>query len=156
MHLISPLLDQSSFLAKCKAKKWQRPPASSSEPDGSSSAPKGRDIKHGGYDDRFEAVYYAVAALGAIVAPEDCLLSAGIGLASGSDEGPSHPPLTWAKIFFRKARANLGDVIQVCSLESTQALFLLVSSRYVLCLHVSALRSQQALWLIAEWLPVDL
>lgn len=125
LHLISPLLDQSSFLSKCTVKKWQRPPVASSELGGSSSAPKGCNINHGDHDDRFEAVYYAVAALGAIVAPEDCLLSAGIGLASGLDEVPSHSPLTWAKIFFKKARANLGDVIQVCSLESTQALFLL-------------------------------
>ncbi|KAI0123721.1 hypothetical protein BJ170DRAFT_640171 [Xylariales sp. AK1849] len=125
LHLVSPVLDKSSFLAECDTKRWQSSSTSSEDQTRRSLTPRSRNYAHRDNDDRFEAVYYAVAALGAIVAPGDCLQSAGIRPQSETDDVASLSPLTWAKRSFKKAQANLGDVIQVCSLQSTQALFLL-------------------------------
>lgn len=114
-----PILDQPSFLSRCAEDLWQI------GPDNPPTQPP-RRRRH---TDRFTAVYYAVAALGAIVAPEDALPVTTFRSSEKAHNslGPSpHTSLAWAKTFFEKAQSNLGDVIQVCSLESTQALFLLV------------------------------
>jgi hypothetical protein len=116
---VHPILDQPSFLSRCAEDIWQNRPE---------NAPN-QHLRRRRHTDRFTAVYYAVAALGAIVAPEDALTATTFGSTKKIEDllgRSSHSSLAWAKSFFEKAQSNLGDVIQVCSLESTQALFLLV------------------------------
>ena len=119
LYLVHPILDRPSFLSRCAEDIWHIRPKN----------PPKQHPRRRRHTDRFTAVYYAVAALGAIVAPEDALAATTLRSSEKADDSlgsPSHSSLAWAKFFFRKAQSNLGDVIQVCSLESTQALFLLV------------------------------
>lgn len=100
-------------------------------------------LNHG---DRFIAIYYAVAALGAIVASKDESTTVNFTTpteACGSLDIACTTSLDWARFFFGEAQAELGDVIQVCSLESAQALFLLVPSCY--CIAIDVVLAEQSI-----------
>jgi hypothetical protein len=72
-----------------------------------------------------------VLALGSITAGEDALFMrvrlTGPTLKQRTEESHVYPPLRIAKVFFERAKSYLGDVFETSSLESTQALFLMVS-----------------------------
>lgn len=82
----------------------------------------------------FLALFNAVLAIGAINAGEDALFmrdtttvrQAERYAGGSSDRAPTYPPLKLAKLFFERAKSNLGDVFEACSLESTQTLLLMV------------------------------
>ncbi|KAF2022829.1 hypothetical protein EK21DRAFT_82244, partial [Setomelanomma holmii] len=113
LHLVHPILDKYEFLERCKNEVW------TSSGDGSDARSRG-----------FQAVYYAVLALGAIVGSDDDfapeLPEARCGNAAGDARPNSaHSALSLAKSFFERSKANLGDIFDVSSLDTTQALFLL-------------------------------
>lgn len=82
----------------------------------------------------FLALFNAVLAIGAINAGEDALFmrdtttvrQAEQYAGGSSTRAPTYPPLKLAKLFFERAKTNLGDVFEACSLESTQTLLLMV------------------------------
>lgn len=123
LHLVHPILERESFFSRCDTD--IRRPASSVFPRPSLHQPR--------HCNEFAPVYFAVLALGAIVAREDSLrwrfpekisstLASQLLLPCGLEASAQ----TWAKLFFEKVKASLPDVFQVCSLNITQALFLLV------------------------------
>ena len=127
LHLIHPILEKESFLRICDMYLNQ-------ERVGTALVDDVSDYRHA----RFRPVYCAVLALGAIVAPRDSLILEdslykvypSSEPTSRNKEGSSIPrniALIWARTFFEAAKAALGDTFSVSSLESTQALFLLVS-----------------------------
>ncbi|KAJ4347369.1 uncharacterized protein N0V89_011310 [Didymosphaeria variabile] len=113
LHLIHPVLDKSEFLARCKLEVWTGPG------DAYQASSCG-----------FQAVYYAVLALGAIVASEDDFASELPDTRLGTPAADARlndvqSPSTLAKLFFERSKASLGDIFDVSSLDTTQALFLL-------------------------------
>jgi len=87
-------------------------------------------------------LYNAVCAVGAITADEGTIFGSVTTGLSGELYPPTtpdatskkmpnaiYPPLKLARVFFEQAKLNLGDVFEICSLESTQALFLMVSRK---------------------------
>lgn len=119
LHLVHPILDQTSFVMRCENEIWDIP-ESPARSEGSHSV--------------FLALFNAVLAIGAINAGEDALFMRDTTTvrqaeryAGGlSHRAPTYPPLKLAKLFFERAKTNLGDVFEACSLESTQTLLLMV------------------------------
>lgn len=119
LHLVHPILDQTSFVTRCENEIWDLP-NSPARSEGSYSV--------------FLALFNAVLALGAINAGEDALFmrdtttvrQAERYAGGSSHRAPTYPPLKLAKLFFERAKTNLGDVFEACSLESTQTLLLMV------------------------------
>jgi hypothetical protein len=119
LHLVHPILDQTSFVARCENEIWDLP-ESPARSEGSYSV--------------FLALFNAVLAIGAINAGEDALFmrdtttvrQAERYAGGSSHRAPTYPPLKLAKLFFERAKTNLGDVFEACSLESTQTLLLMV------------------------------
>lgn len=127
LHYIHPILQKNSFLAQCEKLVWSK---SHREREKNSCPPHRR---------RFLALYNAVCALGAITADEEAIIgTVAIGTPRGlnmtttnGNPKKTYPPLKLARVFFEQAKVNLGDVFEICSLESTQALFLMVSRLYL-------------------------
>jgi hypothetical protein len=120
LHLVHPILDQTSFIAKCETDIWEQ----GITPD-----------SHHFPRSSFLALFNAVLAIGAIIAGDDAVFMRDMAtvrqterFAGSGQRAPTYPPLKLAKLFFERAKANLGDVFEACSLESTQALLLMVSS----------------------------
>jgi hypothetical protein len=119
LHLVHPILDQTSFAMRCENEIWDLP-ESPAHSEGSHSI--------------FLALFNAVLAIGAINAGEDALFmrdtttvrQAERYAGGSSHRAPTYPPLKLAKLFFERAKTNLGDVFEACSLESTQTLLLMV------------------------------
>lgn len=121
LHLIYFILDKETFMARCESEIWSSNPRVS-RPSQKSS--------------RFPALYNAVVAVGVITAGDDTLLAQNLGRVQSFLDDPStlkqtsgrkiYPPLELAQRYFAKARILLGDFLEVCSLESTQTLFLMV------------------------------
>lgn len=109
LHLIHPILDEAEFLARSRSEFW---------------GGRGRQQSSVTSANRsFYALFCAVLALGAITAGEGAILE-----FSSRDESPaSQIPTTLrvANIYFERAKANIGDIFETCSLESTQTLFLM-------------------------------
>lgn len=103
LHLIHPVLDEPLFLERCENEVFN--PRFQPSHD-------------------FLALFYAVLAVGAVTAGQDTLLMRNAP-AVASIETPSFLPLKFAKLFFEKAKAHLGDIFEACSLERAQTLFLL-------------------------------
>ncbi|KAF5657699.1 hypothetical protein FHETE_10304 [Fusarium heterosporum] len=111
LHHLHPMLDPAAFSARCEEHVW----ASPSIPE------SGKNHRH------FLALYNIVVAVGALVS------GSSVNQYSGQDDSnrlaedqrgqPSSQELS--KKYFRKSRVLLGDVFEVCSLESAQTLLLM-------------------------------
>jgi hypothetical protein len=120
LHYLHPMLDSSDFMALCEDHIW------------CVDAPneKAKDRRH------FFALYNIVVAVGALVAGEDFSNEFGRELSMYDESLRGHrrpsPPFTsqmFSRIYFRKSWTLLGDVFEVCSLESAQTLLLMVRRR---------------------------
>jgi hypothetical protein len=118
LHIVHPFLDQTKFIERCETEIWSQSPIQESA------------------QTVFLALFNAVLAVGAINAGEDASFMRDTTsvrqaerYAGGPDrKAPTYPPLKLAKLFFERAKTNLGDVFEACSLESTQTLLLMVGS----------------------------
>lgn len=108
LHLIHPVLHEAEFLARCQTEFW------GGGRQQSSPTPANRS---------FYALFCVVLALGAVTAGEGAIP----GFSSRGDGTASRvpPALRVAKMYFERAKANMGDIFETCSLESTQTLFLM-------------------------------
>jgi hypothetical protein len=126
LHLVHPILDQAKFVARCEAEIW--------DPESQSKAASSI----------FLALFNAVVAIGAINAGDDAVFMRDIAtvrqaerFAGPDNRAPTYPPLKLAKLFFERAKMNLGDVFETCSLESTQTFLLMVGHILFLALQPS-------------------
>lgn len=117
LHHLHPMLDSSDFMATCEDHIW-----SVDEPN-----ERAKDWRH------FFALYNIVVAVGALVAGVDVLHEFGKELKMYDENLRGHrrssPPFTsqmFSRIYFRKSWTLLGDVFEVCTLESAQTLLLMV------------------------------
>jgi hypothetical protein len=116
LHHLHPFLLVDEFNSRCEGEIWNSSP----------NAEPRRNRNH------FLALYNIVIAVGALIATKDTLLLPGSELGGGQDinldkthSAPSSIALSVK--YFRKSRVLLGDVFEVCSIESAQTLFLMVS-----------------------------
>lgn len=136
LHLIHPILHRKSFLDRCENEVWL---ANLNERIGRSKP----------YRSHFLALYNAVCAVGAITAGDETPLgdvtanSTSTPFASRNKISDSRKegnainfPIILAKQYFEQAKLNLGDVFEICSLDSTQALFLMVIDPNVFHYHL--------------------
>ena len=107
-HHIHPFLDECRFRSQC-SQIWA--------PD-SPLSPQKRTT--------FHSLYYSVVAVGAINAPleESSVL---IGGHQSTPANRTRNTLEWANWYFDLAQRALGNIFQISTLETCQALFLLVS-----------------------------
>ena len=119
LHHLHPFLLVEEFISRCKDEIWKSSP--------NTETPR-RDRKH------FLALYNIAIAVGALIAGKDTFLVSDSELRlderqeSNLDNGQSSPSsMNLSVAYFRKSRILLGDVFEVCSLESAQTLFLMVS-----------------------------
>ncbi|KAH8585448.1 hypothetical protein B0O99DRAFT_749021 [Bisporella sp. PMI_857] len=122
LHLVYPILRRSSFLSRCERDVWSMKDRRLETPNGVSGRSK------------FLALYNAVCALGAITAGEETRFATPPhDSRQKSDEtrmAPDKPvkpftPREVAKCCFESAKRILGSAFEICSLESTQAWFLM-------------------------------
>ena len=117
LHHLHPMLLIDEFRSRCQAEVWSR----------SHSAEPRRDRMH------FLALYNIVIAVGALIAGPECLqgfereLGVPVGTADANPLALSKSSLVLSKTYFQKAKVLLGDIFEVCSLESAQTLFYIVS-----------------------------
>jgi hypothetical protein len=117
IHHIHPILNPAQFTARCEEEVW----------NSSSSARPSADRMH------FFALYNIVVAVGALIAgldvaqqfERDLKICARLLLSRDPSQIISSQKLS--KIYFWKARSLLGDVFEVCSIESAQTHLLMVS-----------------------------
>ncbi|KAE8423063.1 fungal-specific transcription factor domain-containing protein [Aspergillus pseudocaelatus] len=116
IHNSLPFLEKKHFTGRCEQEIWVK----------STVKQLRRDQMH------FFALYNAVLAVVALTASADALLSLRNELEiSLTERSSSRPPrnapssIFLSKIYFRRARQLLGDLFEVCSIESAQALLLL-------------------------------
>lgn len=116
MHYIHPMIDAAPFTSRCEKEVWAV----------HTQAQKTKEKRH------FLALYNIVVAVGALVA--------GLSVSQDLDEelkiwgehwqrghlSQLMSSQTLSKTYFRRSRALLGDVFEVCSLESAQVLLLMV------------------------------
>lgn len=133
LHLIYYFLDKIPFLESCERLIWSPDPHAS----------KARESQN---LSKFSALYNAVVAVGAITAGDDAVSAPKVqsflearskqrSERSTNKKAP-YPPLELAQIYFAKAKTLLGDLFEVCSLESTQTLFLMsIFCQYALKPH---------------------
>jgi len=103
LHLIHPILEESTFLERCENEIFSQRSESSND---------------------FLALFNSVLAVGAVTAGQDSSLMQSTP-AIASMETPSFVPLKFAKLFFERSKKYLGDIFEACSLERAQTLFLL-------------------------------
>jgi len=120
-HYIHPLLGESVFRARCAKEIW------GGDVETRSKRPKGR------HRSRFLALCYAVVALGAINAGIDDTSPLMSYYRHVRRDRPAEgvrfrSTLEWANLYFDLAKQALGDVFEISSLETCQALFLMVRS----------------------------
>lgn len=114
LHYLHPFLLVDEFTSRCGREIWNS--SLVGEPQ--------QEHKH------FLALYNIVVAVGALIAGKDMVLVSESGIGNVSEDksknvkGPSS--MAVSVIYFRKSRMFLGDVFEVCSLESAQTLFLMV------------------------------
>ncbi|KAE8400772.1 fungal-specific transcription factor domain-containing protein [Aspergillus pseudonomiae] len=116
IHNSLPFLERKSFIQRCEQDVWVQ----------STVKQLRRDQMH------LFALYNAVLAVVALTASPDAFLSLRTELeVSLTERSATRPPrdipssIFLSKIYFRRARQLLGDVFEVCSIESAQALLLL-------------------------------
>ncbi|KAK3177363.1 hypothetical protein K4F52_009832 [Lecanicillium sp. MT-2017a] len=118
LHYIHPMIDPTAFVERCEDMIWTaKPPPEANKRQ-----------RH------FFALYNIVVAVGALVAgssiTEDYEKDIHEGLKHLEQNRGGSLPLSsqvLSRTYFRKSRALLGDVFEVCSLESAQTLLLMVS-----------------------------
>lgn len=117
LHHLHPMLLVDEFRSRCQAEVWSRP----------HSAEPRRDRMH------FLALYNIVIAVGALIAGPESLqgfereLGVPVGTVDANPLALSKSSLVLSKTYFQKTKALLGDIFEVCSLESAQTLFYIVS-----------------------------
>ncbi|KAG9498035.1 hypothetical protein J7337_010918 [Fusarium musae] len=137
------MLDPISFAKQCEELVWNSP----------NSMESNKTRRH------FFALYHIVVAVGAIVAgsciTQDFERDINICMklpAQGQDFNPSRLSQELSKKYFQKSRMLLGDVFEVCSLESAQTLLLMNSLKphacYMYCGH--AVRTALAIGIARE------
>ncbi|KAI1028546.1 hypothetical protein LB503_002099 [Fusarium chuoi] len=116
LHHLHPMLDPIAFPKQCEELVWSSP----------NSVESNKTQRH------FFALYHIVVAVGAIVAgsciTQDFERDIDICMklpTRGQDFNPSRLSQELSKKYFRKSRMLLGDVFEVCSLESAQTLLLM-------------------------------
>jgi len=112
------MLDPAAFTTRCEEEVWVSDAAHE----------RTRDQRH------FFALYNIVVAVGALVADSGVLAKFGreLKVFEQNWHGPQDSPQNissqmLSRHYFRKSRALLGDIFEVCSLESAQTLLLMVS-----------------------------
>ncbi|KAM0235937.1 hypothetical protein ACHAP5_009538 [Fusarium lateritium] len=112
LHHLHPMLDPTEFTARCEKLVW----ASPGIPESS------KNHRH------FLALYHVVIGVGALVCGSNVThyIDRDMDEASGG-QSYSQPPSSQevSKKYFRRSRVLLGDVFEVCSLESAQTLLLM-------------------------------
>jgi hypothetical protein len=118
LHHLHPMLDPIAFAARCEEVIW----------DVHTPLERNKDLRH------FFALYNIVVAVGALVAGssinQNFERDINLCMKQPTQCQNSSLPLSsqaLSKKYFRKSRALLGDVFEVCSLESAQTLLLMVS-----------------------------
>ncbi|KAG5769323.1 hypothetical protein H9Q72_003417 [Fusarium xylarioides] len=116
LHHLHPMLNPIAFAKQCEELVWSSP----------TSMESNKTQRH------FFALYHIVVATGAIVAgsciTQDFERDINVCMrlpAQGQDFNPSRLSQELSKKYFRKSRMLLGDVFEVCSLESAQTLLLM-------------------------------
>jgi hypothetical protein len=133
LHHLHPMLDPAEFTARCEKLVW----ASAGMPDSS------KNHRH------FLALYHIVVAVGALACGSnvthyiDLDMNEAVGGQSHS-QPPSSQELS--KKYFRRSRVLLGDVFEVCSLESAQTLLLMVSHTLLRNVRVLYINTAQSLY----------
>jgi hypothetical protein len=117
LHHLHPMLDSTAFTARCEKEIW----------DAHIPLHRKKGLRH------FSALYNIVVAIGALVAGSYIAQDFGRDIkicmeAFAQPQGSIQPITSQAlsKVYFRKSRQLLGDVFEVCSLESAQTLLLMV------------------------------
>jgi hypothetical protein len=121
LHHLHPMLDPIAFAARCDEEIWSV----------HTPLERKKDVRH------FFALYNIVVAVGALIAgsslPQDLEQDINLCMEQSVQSQSSSPPMssqTLSRNYFRKSRALLGDVFEVCSLESAQTLLLMVSNPF--------------------------
>jgi hypothetical protein len=119
LHHLHPMLDPTIFTARCEEEIWD----AHTPPEGK------KHLRH------FLALHKIVVAIGALVAESsvsrDFRREIKLCMEQVAQPYSSRQPIssqTLSKNYFRKSRELLGDVFEVCSLESAQTLLLMVNS----------------------------
>jgi hypothetical protein len=119
LHYLHPMLDGTEFVLQCEAEVWSL----------GANAKKSAQRRH------FMALFNIVVAVGALVAGRE--VAEEFSQEIVAIEQSKHQTLvspqqislrTLSRSYFQEARASLGDVFEVCSLESAQTLLLMVST----------------------------
>jgi Fungal specific transcription factor domain len=116
LHHLHPMLCPRTFTTKCESQIWVNPAPT--------NIPRTQS--------KFFALYNAMMAVGALISgPEISQMLQDIQLlvmedGQAKEVSNSYTCLEAAKIFFQRSKTLLGDVFEVCCLESVQSLFLLV------------------------------
>lgn len=118
LHYLHPMIDSTEFVARCEAEVWL--------PGARAKKPSQR--RH------FSALFNIVVAVGALVAgqqlPEEFsqeLIALEQSKQRGSNFSQQDALRALSRSYFLEARTSLGDVFEVCSLESAQTLLLMVN-----------------------------
>jgi hypothetical protein len=118
LHHLHPMLDPSAFAARCEEEIWSV----------HTPLERKRDLRH------FFALYNIVVAVGALIAGSSATEDFGRDIHLCIEQSAKSPNSSLqmssqalSRNYFRKSRALLGDVFEVCSLESAQTLLLMVS-----------------------------
>lgn len=132
LHCVHPVLDHMDFLARCEREVWL------------DQAPHMPTLvsNQGLHKTRFLALFNAVLANGAITAGETSLLTWDRTInflerqSGGHAFSNPHPytPIRVARLYFERAKELLGDIFETSSVETTQALFLMVCQGSCTCL----------------------
>ncbi|KAH6954597.1 fungal-specific transcription factor domain-containing protein [Fusarium avenaceum] len=112
LHHLHPMLDPSAFTARCERLVWASPGISENS----------KNHRH------FLALYHIVVAVGALTSGSNVPQSTDLDMDGAAGvQSCSQPPSSQelSKKYFRRSRVLLGDVFEVCSLESAQTLFLM-------------------------------
>jgi hypothetical protein len=113
LHHLHPMLDPSAFTARCEKLVWVSP----GMPEDS------KNHRH------FLALYHIVVAVGALISGSNVTQCIDLDMdEAAGGQSCSQPPSSQelSKKYFRRSRVLLGDVFEVCSLESAQTLLLMV------------------------------
>jgi hypothetical protein len=128
LHHIHPMLDPIAFAARCEQVIWGV----------HTPTERNKDLRH------FFALYNIVVAVGALIADSSITQNfeqdINLCMKQPTQRQNTNIPLSsqaLSKQYFRKSRALLGDVFEVCSLESAQTLLLMVSYLVTICSHSS-------------------
>ncbi|KAH6950310.1 fungal-specific transcription factor domain-containing protein [Ilyonectria sp. MPI-CAGE-AT-0026] len=113
LHHIHPMLDPIAFAARCEDEIW----------DVDTPLERNKDLRH------FLALYNIVVAVGALGAAASITRHFERDIKLCMKQCPNSSLLvssqSLSKKYFRKSRVLLGDVFEVCSLESAQTLHLM-------------------------------